>query len=189
MAPLHCENENEVSTSCPKTVLCIDGDSTVLAWRQLLLSIAGYEVRTATNGNSAIELFGSHPIDLVVIGSSFPDQSWLLLAGKIKRLDLKVPIVILNTGCEKLPKGIDGDVIFRSGATAAHFLATLAKLMTNPLPRVDEFTEGTSGDDGQSWMAKAVGKARDSFSPSTHELAMVAACPSIPTMHSFEKRE
>jgi hypothetical protein len=129
-------------------------------------------------------------MDLVITGCSLPDQSCLQLAREMKRLQPTVPIVILNTGCEKLPRSIDeADVIFRSGVTPAYLLATIAKLTAKPLPPVEGFTEPTIRGESQSGIAKVVQQVRELLSTSPRELAAVRVCPSAHTIRSFEKRK
>ena len=121
---------------CPNTtVLCIDTDPTIVAWLQLLLSIAGYAVRTATSGDSAMEIFMEDDIDVVI---TVPDGNWIRDGCHMKRLKPTVPIVLLNRRKGKLPPGAEyADVIFSRGVTPTAFLATLAELTTRPQPKAE----------------------------------------------------
>ena len=128
-----CRGKKKMQTCCPNTtVLCFDSDPTLLAWLQLLLSIAGYEVRTATSVDCAMQDFGADDIDVVII---VPDDDWIWLGCQMKRLKPTVPIVLLNRGRGKLPPGAEyADVIFSRGVTPTVFLATLAEVTTRPQP-------------------------------------------------------
>ncbi|HUI84474.1 MAG TPA: response regulator [Candidatus Binatia bacterium] len=124
----------------PNTVLCVDDDPTVQAWRQLLLSIAGYDVKTTTT-DSAMECFSSAPVDLVVVGSFLPYRNGAKVARQMKRLKPSVPVMILNAGPEELPSTANGaDAVFRRGTTPTDFLAAITKLLPKPPSEAQELT-------------------------------------------------
>lgn len=115
----------------------MDTDPTRVAWLQLLLSIAGYAVKTASSGDSAMRVFREDDIDLVI---TVPDGNWVRGGCEMKRLKPTVPIVLLNRRKGKLPPGAEyADVIFSRGVTPTAFLATLAELTTRPQPKAEAF--------------------------------------------------
>lgn len=114
--------------SNPTVILCVNDEPTILALRQVLLSIAGYTVLTATNDESALRLFMLNPVDLVITDQLLPSPSEGQLASRMKRLKPEVPI-ILYTGLQQLPPAAESaDVILVKGITPPEFLAAIAKL-------------------------------------------------------------
>ena len=100
--------------------------------RQVLLSIAGYKVLTATNGESAMRLFTLNHVDLVITDQLPPGRTGGELASEMKRLKPDVPI-ILYTGLEDLPRGSEhANVILVKGLTPPEFLAAIATLVAKP---------------------------------------------------------
>ncbi len=119
--------ENYLSN--PTVILCVNDEPTILALRQVLLSIAGYTVLTATNDESALRLFMLNPVDLVITDQLLPSPSEGQLASRMKRLKPEVPI-ILYTGLQQLPPAAESaDVILVKGITPPEFLAAIAKLV------------------------------------------------------------
>jgi DNA-binding NtrC family response regulator len=100
--------------------------------RQVLLSIAGYTVLTATSDESAMRLFTLNHVDLVITDQLLPGPPGGKLASEMKRLKPKVPI-ILYTGLQELPAAAESaDVILVKEITPPEFLAAIAKLVVKP---------------------------------------------------------
>ena len=111
--------------------------------RQILLSIAGYKVLTATNPHAALRLFALNEVDLVITDHLLPGLSGVELTAEMKRLKPEVP-VILYTGLLDPPANAEvADLILVKGMTPPEFLAAIAKLVAKPqTPR-----QGTQGSD------------------------------------------
>jgi CheY-like chemotaxis protein len=126
------KEEKRVSLSCSTVILCVDDEPTILKLRQVLLSIAGYKVLTATCGESAMRLFTLNHVDLVITDQLLPGRSGTELTSEMKQLKPEVPI-ILYTGLEELPpSAAHADVILVKGITPPEFLAAIAKLVAKP---------------------------------------------------------
>lgn len=118
--------------SSPLVILCIDDEPTILALRQVLLSTAGYQVLTATEGESALRIFTENHVDLVITDQLLPGRTGGQIASEMKRLRPDVPI-ILYTGLQDLPPGSEhADVILVKGINPPEFLAAIAKLVMKP---------------------------------------------------------
>jgi CheY-like chemotaxis protein len=120
--------------SSPTVILCVDDEPTVLALRQVLLSIAGYKVLSATNGESALRLFTLNHVDLVITDQLLPGRSGGQVASEMKRLKPEVPI-ILYTGLLELPPGAEhADLVLVKGMTPPQFLGAIAELVAKSRP-------------------------------------------------------
>jgi CheY-like chemotaxis protein len=96
--------------------------------RQILLSIAGYKVLTATNPQSAMRLFTLNEVDLVITDQLLPGRTGSELASEMKRVKPEVPI-ILYTGLLEPPAHTEADLVLEKGMTPPEFLNAIAKLV------------------------------------------------------------
>ena len=80
-----------------KVILCVDDNEQELSVLKYTLSINGYRVLTATNGQEAIAIFAKAPqIDLVLSDTNMPHMSGAQLAEKLKRMRSHVPMLLLG---------------------------------------------------------------------------------------------
>lgn len=117
-----------VPLSNPIVVLCVDDEPTILMARRLILSIAGYQVLTAGNGDTALDLFRRHPVEMVITDHFLPDLTGAEIAAEMKRLRPEVPIVML-TGYAEVPEASGCvDLVLIKGMQPPDFLDAVAKL-------------------------------------------------------------
>jgi CheY-like chemotaxis protein len=110
-------------------ILCVDEDPKVVALRGTLLSIAGYEVVTATNVEGALRLLREHRINLVITEHLQPDSEFEEFIGAVKQHRRDVPI-LLYTALSEPPEGIGQvDRILAKGMNPADFLSEVASLV------------------------------------------------------------
>ncbi len=69
-------------------ILCADDSPGVLEGWKALLKREGYEVLTATNGKEALQVFVSHPVDLVLLDYHMPEMNGDLHRARWKLLTL-----------------------------------------------------------------------------------------------------
>jgi CheY-like chemotaxis protein len=79
-----------------KLILSVDDDTRVLFARYRLLEDAGYAVVSASDGVQALQLFGSNPVDLVLLDYSMPGMYGDLVAQAMKEYNLGVPIILVS---------------------------------------------------------------------------------------------
>lgn len=83
--------------SRPKaTILCIDDHWNGLIGRRMLLESSGYEVLQASDGDEGLRLFLSHAVDAVVVDYQMPGMNGSQIAAKMKRINSRVPIMLLS---------------------------------------------------------------------------------------------
>ncbi len=98
--------------------------------RRLLLSIAGYDVLTAADGDAALRIFRRDHVDLVVTHHLLPERTGRQVAAEMKRFKPEVPIVLL-TGAPEPPSGSEhADLVLTKGMDPPEFLDAIAKLIT-----------------------------------------------------------
>src|SRR5579864_149389 len=87
--------ENNMSRAKP-TILCIDDHWNGLIGRKMLLEQSGYEVLEATGGDDGLRLFRSRNVDAVVLDYQMPGMRGDVVAAKMKRINSRVPIMLLS---------------------------------------------------------------------------------------------
>jgi CheY-like chemotaxis protein len=77
-------------------ILCVDDEWNGLEGRKMLFEERGYQVLAATSGTEALQLFASHPIDLVLLDYHMPAMNGDVIAERMKASQPDVPIAILS---------------------------------------------------------------------------------------------
>jgi len=83
-----------------RKLLLVDDDRDILSGMQAMFRDAGFDVATATDGNSALAQADRHDPDLIVLDMMLPKRSGFLILEKLKRKDAARPKVIMITGNE-----------------------------------------------------------------------------------------
>jgi CheY-like chemotaxis protein len=116
------------------TLLCIHRHPAQLS----SLQDNGYELVTATNGSEGLRLFMSRPVDAIVLEYHLGLLDGTSVAGAIKQLRPRVPIVMLTDDLE-LPDGalksVDAIV---TRADGVHFLWATVHFVLNVKPAMIE---------------------------------------------------
>jgi CheY-like chemotaxis protein len=76
--------------------LCVDDRAASLEVRRLILEHEGYEVLTASDGPSGLELFASKPVDLVVLDYNMPEVNGAVVARKMRAMKPQVPVIMFS---------------------------------------------------------------------------------------------
>ena len=66
-------------------ILCVDDEVVGLRVRKILLERAGYQVLTAADGHSGMELFATQPVDAVVLDYAMPGMHGGDVAKKMRQ--------------------------------------------------------------------------------------------------------
>jgi len=77
-------------------VLCVDDEWNGLEGRKMLLEKARCNVLVATSGADALQLFASHPVDLVLLDYHMPGMNGNIVAERMKAGQPDVPIALLS---------------------------------------------------------------------------------------------
>ncbi len=119
-----------------RLVLCVDDEAVGLRVRQILLERAGYQVLTADDGCTGLELFATHPVDAVVLDYSMPGMHGGDVARKMRQTKPKVPILLLSAYVD-LPEEVTllADVYMTKGEGAPALLDNLGNLLS-PAPHL-----------------------------------------------------
>jgi putative two-component system response regulator len=80
----------------PGRILAIDDEVDSLALLEELLTLRGYEVRTATEGRAGIEVFRQTSPDLVITDIRMPNLDGLQVLRSVREMDDSVPVILVT---------------------------------------------------------------------------------------------
>lgn len=83
------------------SILWADDEIDLLKPHLLYLSDKGFNVKTVTNGNDAVDEFGKASFDLVFLDENMPGLSGIETLGKIKTLNRNVPVIMITKSEEE----------------------------------------------------------------------------------------
>jgi len=113
-------------------ILCVDDYENILEGWELLLKSVGYQVLTARNGASALELFTSHSVDEVILDYQLAETTGDVVANEMKVIKPNVPILLLSGNGElSQEKLLAVDRFLPKGGSTAIFLATIEALLSS----------------------------------------------------------
>lgn len=120
----------------PPTILRIDDEPDLLEVRRIFLEkAAGYRVLGAATGKEGIRLFSAEHVDLVVLDYWMADMRGLDVAEELKRINSKVPILMLSGYRSILDEGI-GRVdrwLVKGQSEPGDLLSTISELLSRSL--------------------------------------------------------
>lgn len=130
---MSCRGEESFQMIENKTplILCIDDEVVGLRVRKILLERAGYEVLTAEDGRSGIDIFASQPVDAVVLDYAMPGMHGGEVAKEMRQIKPQVPILLLSAYVG-LPEEISSlvDIYMTKGEGAPALLRKLGNLLS-----------------------------------------------------------
>lgn len=117
----------------PHLILCVDDEAVGLRIRKILLERAGYRVLTATNGEAGLNIFGTEPIEAVVLDYSMPGMHGGEVARRMREQKPNVPILLLSAYVG-LPAEVRSvvDVYMTKGEGAPALLNRLNAMLAAP---------------------------------------------------------
>lgn len=155
------------------TLLCIHRDPTQLR----VLEENGYQLLTARNGSEGLRLFGSRPVDGIVLEHELGRLDGTVVAAEIKKIKPHLPIVMLVDNLE-LPDGTLKFVdAFVTRSDGAHFLWATVHFVLNvkrdPRPKGSLRTQTQAPRSRPGRVRTIVGFSRaDTLAASTDEQSL-----------------
>lgn len=111
-------------------MLCIDDEEIGLRVRKILLERAGYRVLTSPDGPSALKIFDSEPVEVVVLDYSMPGMHGGEVAVRMRQTKPQIPILLLSAYLD-LPAEVTSlvDLYMTKGEGAPALLEKLGSLL------------------------------------------------------------
>jgi CheY-like chemotaxis protein len=124
-----------------RLILCVDDEVVGLQVRKILLERAGYEVLTALDGRTGLEVFASQPVQAVILDYTMPGMNGGEVANRMRQTKPEIPILLLSANIA-LPADITTmvDVYMTKGEGAPLFLQKVKTM----LPDKPEKSDGTA---------------------------------------------
>lgn len=115
----------------PTVVLCVDDDPRAMMARSLILSVAGYDVQTASSSEAALSIFCRSSVDLVIADHFLPGLKGTELADAMKKIKPGVLFVLMTVTPES-PSGADQvDLVLVKGMDPQQFLDDVERLLSS----------------------------------------------------------
>ncbi len=113
-----------------RLILCVDDEVVGLQVRKILLERAGYQVLTALDGRTGLEVFESEPVQAVVLDYTMPGMNGGEVANRMRKTKPEIPILLLSANIA-LPAEITAlvDVYMTKGEGAPVLLKNLKTLL------------------------------------------------------------
>jgi len=115
-------------------ILAVDDEKSGLYFRKLILEHAGYSVMSATTVDEAMQLFRSHPFDLVITDHLLGRKSGTEMSREMKQLKPAVPIVLLS-GTRSFPEQLEHADAFLSKTEGPEELLGIIGKLLQPKPQ------------------------------------------------------
>ena len=114
-------------------ILCVDDEVVGLQVRKILLERAGYQVLTALDGRTGLEVFATEPVQAVVLDYTMPGMNGGEVANRMRQTKPEIPILLLSANIA-LPTEITAlvDVYMTKGEGAPVLLKNLSTLLPEP---------------------------------------------------------
>jgi DNA-binding response OmpR family regulator len=93
-------------------ILVVDDENDILEMTSIMLTSAGYDVMTASDGETALDIVQNNPIDLIILDAVMPGMHGLDVCRTLKRNPKTrvIPVIIfsaLGTGVDMMLDGRD----------------------------------------------------------------------------------
>jgi DNA-binding response OmpR family regulator len=82
------------------TILVVDDEPRYLRLLEANLRTEGYEVLSARDGGSVLEIFSAHPVDLILLDIMLPDMDGFTVCQRIRQFS-SVPVIMLTAKGEE----------------------------------------------------------------------------------------
>jgi DNA-binding response OmpR family regulator len=82
-----------------KDILLIDDDEQFRRMICMILEDAGYEVRSAQNGQEGLKMFMKERPDLVITDIYMPEKEGLETIIELRRADKEIKVLVVSGGC------------------------------------------------------------------------------------------
>lgn len=85
-----------------KTILVVDDEFEIREIIGELLSLVGYQIKTAEDGNAALEIVKNGGIDCIISDIKMPRMDGIEFVAKLRKVDGNVPVMFCTALCPSL---------------------------------------------------------------------------------------
>ena len=109
-------SSKEITTQNDPKILIIDDESAIRESLEMLLTLEGFQVFTATEGSSGLDLLSRNDYDLLLLDLALPGESGIDLLPRIKAIQTHLPVIMITAF------GTVGNVVDAIRAGAENFV-------------------------------------------------------------------
>ena len=125
------------SSSVNALLLLVDGNKSGLAARKSVLQEVGYTVKTSDSAESALELFGRFPFQMVITDYQLPRMSGVDFIRELRVLNATLPVVLISGFADALglhESNTGADMVIQKSANEITHLVRAVKRLLNRKP-------------------------------------------------------
>jgi CheY-like chemotaxis protein len=123
-------NEHWGCAMAGSKILCIDDEEMGLLVRKLILESEGFEVATAADGKSGLQLFNDGRFDLVLLDHSMPGMNGGEVAQQMRQRSPNIPIILLSAYVTLPEEHVSiVDAYITKGDSTDQLLSTIRRLI------------------------------------------------------------
>ena len=116
-----------------KLILSVDDEPSILFTREQILQNEGYDVCSALDGETALHIFVTHPIDLVLLDYVMPGMDGGMVAREMKRLKPLMPVIMVSASAVPEDSNVCADCFVRKGQGPIVLLEAIRKVLAPAL--------------------------------------------------------
>jgi two-component system, chemotaxis family, CheB/CheR fusion protein len=170
-------------------ILAVDDEKSGLYFRKLILEHAGYSVLSATTPDEALELFRSHPVDLVITDHLLGRKTGSDMSRDMKLIKPGVPIVMLS-GTRSMPEQLEhADAFLSKTEGPDELLGIVGNLLHSAKP--GEISEGDKAETAplQALLAAIVEDSDDAIFSKTADGRILTWNKAAQEMYGYRPEE
>ena len=89
-------NSQASGPDAPQRILIIDDEAAIRESLETLLTLEGYAVESAENGELGLERIGEQPFDLVLLDLALPGRNGIEILGSIRERQAALPVIMIT---------------------------------------------------------------------------------------------
>ena len=159
-------------------LLLVEDEPEIQDFLKQPLANAGYEVDTAKDGRTAIQLASGKKYDVLIVDLGLPDQDGIDLILQLRRSGMSSPVLILSArrSVDDRVKGLEqgGDDYLTKPFALAELLARLRNLLRRNLPTSEEATRLRVLDLELDFISRRASRGEEVLNLSPQEFVLLA---------------
>lgn len=158
-------------------LLLVEDEPEIQDFLKQPLADAGYEVDTAKDGRTAIQLASGRKYDVLIVDLGLPDQDGIDLLLQLRRSGISSPVLILSArrSVDDRVRGLEqgGDDYLTKPFALAELLARLRNLLRRNLPTSEEATRLRVLDLELDFISRRATRGEEVFNLSPQEFVLL----------------
>jgi CheY-like chemotaxis protein len=112
-----------------KLILSVDDEPSILFTREQILQSEGYDVCSAEDGETALHIFVTQAVDLVLLDYAMPGMDGGTVAHEMKRHKPLVPVIMVSASAVPEDGSVCADCFIRKGEGPRVLIEAIRKIL------------------------------------------------------------